>query len=434
MPTRFFRAAQASTARRQSLSALTLALSLLSMGSCGKIEEVSEPTPQSRSAAARGGNQGGPAQSQSREQGGDELFNLAVNASLDGDVERSVKLYRKALEKDAKLTAARFGLGKTLVPTASASALGSGTKDPKILAEAISHLRQACDEEPKSAEYAYWLGRTLDVAGEEAEAVKSLSLATELDPEHGPAFKRLGLVNNELGNREAALAAWLRAGELMPTDGGIFFNLGNYYNEDDLERSIDYYRRCTEVEPTSPKGYQGLSKALAQLGDKEGAAKAKALFDVYKGHAKKLKRLVHEASLAPDNIDKQFQAAEMYFALKQYDSSLGMFRRVLLLNPKDAFAHFYIGEIFTAMGDVEAALPHYEECVYNEPGVPDSLLALLRSCVDLKDEVRAGEVCETLEPLVETAENHATFAELLAKLGKQEQADMHAAKGQAAGK
>lgn len=350
---------------------------------------------------------------------------------MDGDSARAIALYRQALQKAPDMTLARFALGTALVPTAGASALGSGTKDPKVLAESIEHLRQVCEEAPEHADYTYWLGRVLDVAGHEQEAAGVLQRATELDPEHGKAFKRLGLVHNSLGNRDQALAAWIRAGELLPTDAGIFFNLGNLYFEDDLEQSNAYYKRSTEVDPYFPKGYLGLSKTLSQMGKPEEADEAKRLFGVFQTHDKKLKRLVFQASEAPEDEAAQFEAAEMYFALGQYDSSLAMFRRVLLLNPKNALAHLYAGEIFTKTGNLESALNHFEECVFHEPGIPSSLLALLATCVALENELRAAEVCDLLEPLVQTPEDHAKFAALLTQLGRDEQASKHVVIGEA---
>jgi len=402
-----------------------MALPLLVLGSCGKVDEPApgagtNPAPKATYGAA-GGPQG-RAPGSKRELSAEEMFAKGQQVSMDGDSKRAIRLYTKALAKDPSLTEARFALGTALVPTASASALGSGSKDPAILAKSIEHLRQAVSEEPENADYTYWLGRVLDVAGQEEEAATVLAHATELDPEHGKAWKRLGLVQNDLGNRDEALAAWLRAAELLPKDGGVFFNLGNHFFEEDLERSSDYYRQATVAEPTFSKGYLGLSKTLAQLGKNDEAEQAKQLFEAYEGHAKRLRKLVYLASESPEDEDAQFAAAELYFALGQDEPSLAMFRRVLHLDPKNAFAHFYIGQIFTRDGDPESALNHFEECVFLEPGVADSLLALLATTVALKNELRSEEVIETLEPLLETPEQHATLADLLDDLGQTERA------------
>ena len=353
-----------------------------------------------------------------------DLLALGDQEIRAGNEEKGAELFRRVVELQPDFAPARFALGTTLVPMASAIVLGSSTIDYEILDDAIGHLRRAVELDPDNSNYVYWLGRALDVRGHEDEALEYLDKAIEMAPDFAKAHKRRGLVLAERGDVDDATAAFERARELDPADSGVHLQLGNLVLETDPEKARGLYEQAVELNPTSSSAYHGLSQALMQLGDTEGAEEARELADTYAAQRETLQELVRLANDNPGNVEAQFDAAEMHVLLGNYESAWLMLERVLRLQPDHAKAHYYCGLIVQEEGDYERAKDHMEECLYFAPDMIGPRIELLRVYQELDNPARIAELAGQLEALVEDGSpsvRNAT-AEVFLEIGREEKA------------
>jgi tetratricopeptide (TPR) repeat protein len=391
-------------------------LLLLPLGACSGESDTS-PAAEATERARSGRAAGGPRTAE-------ELLRAGHEATAKGNVESALEQFRRALKQDPDLVEAHFALGTALVPLSHTVVLGSSTRDFAVLDEAIEHLQTAVAARPEDADYAYWAGRALDLRGRDEEARELLEKAIELDPDHGPAQKRLGLVHNEAGRVAEARTAFERAAELMPDDAGSRFQLGNLWLEEDPEKARDLYLVAIEADPTHPWSYNGLSQALAQLGDVAGAQEAQEKLAIFKTHDENLKRLTQVAAEKPKDSEAQFAAAEMYYLLNKEDEALRMFLRTIDLDPANAYAHYYCGLLFLSMEDYEASMNHLEESLFFAPDEIGPQIELVRVYHRMENAARVGELAEKLAPRMEGADaaTRNAFAEVLLEVGRHDEA------------
>lgn len=389
---------------------------LLLAAACG---DSSESTPATGSTASARPSPPAAAPSMTA----DQYFRLGQRMSERGQTEKAVEQYRRALELEAGHVEARFALGKALVPLSSAKELGSSTRDLGILDEALGHLEAVAAAHPDDAGYAYWFGRALDLRGRDADAAASLRRAIELDPEHGGAHKRLGLVLIESGEMEAARASFEASLALLPEDAGARFQLGNLMLEEDPERAREYYEEAIAIDPTFPYAYHGLSQALAQLGDVEGAEAAREKLEIYQSYELTLRNKLAKAADAPTDANAQFDAGQMFHLLGKEEEALRMFERSLELDPGNGSAHYYCGLIMSSWELWERAMNHLEEALYLSPDDLGARVELIRVCTLMGNTERADELAAGLADLVreEDPATRKAVAEVLLETSAREE-------------
>ncbi|HED66170.1 MAG TPA: tetratricopeptide repeat protein [Planctomycetes bacterium] len=352
-----------------------------------------------------------------------QIFAMGVRAAKLGKTEEAIADYRRALELDPDHVESHFALGCALVPSSYSPALGSSTRDFKVLDEAIGHLQKALAARPDDATFQYWTGRALDLRGRDEEAIACLRRAVELDPDYGAAYKRLGLVLVESGEIDAAKEAFERVRETMPDDPGGRFQLGNLYLEEDPEHAAELYREGIAIDPYYPWCYNGLAQALAALGDVEGAADAKAELDQAQAVKAKLDAKLDRALKSPTDFNAQFDVAEMYQAVGQDERALEMYRRALDLDPESAPTHYACGVIMENLENWDAAMNHFEEALYLQPTDIAARIELIRVSNVLGNTARAEELAEGLADMVRSLDVAAreAAAEVLLDTSKKEE-------------
>lgn len=130
-------------------------------------------------------------------------FAAALARQQAGDVDGAVRLYRDAIELDARAADAYNNLANLLA------------SQDKVLA-AVACLRRAAAAAPTSATVFANLGTYLRQLGQLDEASKVLGRALELEPDSVPVLYRFGLLLDELGDCERALRYIDRAIERQP--------------------------------------------------------------------------------------------------------------------------------------------------------------------------------------------------------------------------
>jgi tetratricopeptide (TPR) repeat protein len=124
-------------------------------------------------------------------------FDLAVELE-SSSIKEAQHAYHKALELDAKMTAAHLNLGK----------LYHDVKEPK---KAEAHYRAAIESAPDDAVPLFNLGVLMEDIKQYQKAATAYREAIRLDPSFADAHYNLGLLLDALGNKSEAFSHLLTA-------------------------------------------------------------------------------------------------------------------------------------------------------------------------------------------------------------------------------
>lgn len=123
----------------------------------------------------------------------------------------------------------------------------------------------------------------------------------------------------------------------------------NKFTEEGFEKSIDYFKKAVEKDPTYARGYTGLADAYSLLGE-FGSGPTEPLFSQARANAERALQLdpaVGEAHLSMGIVnlfyDWDASSAEKHL------------RRALELNPEDPQSHHFYGHYLQLTGQLDAA-------------------------------------------------------------------------------
>ena len=223
----------------------------------------------------------------------EELCRKGYSFSINGEDQKAIQFFRKAIEKDPKNTMAWNGLGYCHV----------GLNNPQA---AIEAYQQAIKSDPTNETLHFILANYYIKLGRTQEAIDTYRRVISLNPALEPAYYRLGILYTQLGRVDEGKTAFQEAIRLNPDAAPAHFNiaiaytkLGNYheainankevlrikpdfapaYNNlglvyDKLGRSneaVKAYKEAIRVDPDYASAHFNLGAALLQKGDKTGA-------------------------------------------------------------------------------------------------------------------------------------------------------------------
>ncbi|MDI9637270.1 tetratricopeptide repeat protein [Geitlerinema splendidum] len=156
------------------------------------------------------------------------------------------------------------------------------------LDDAIQVMNEVIRNDQNDPRHYRFRAELLRLNGKIDRARKDYMRMTELDPESAIAFNGLAEVELQAGKYESALAAGLKAAELAPDEWVALYNLGMI--EDRLQRSeeaAEHLRRALSMKVPDARHrlliHFYLARALARMGDREGAAEQAAQLRRLKG-------------------------------------------------------------------------------------------------------------------------------------------------------
>jgi tetratricopeptide (TPR) repeat protein len=144
----------------------------------------------------------------------------------------------------------------------------------------LEQLSKATVEDPSFAEARYRLGAALMAgAGTDLKASEQhLTRAVELDPRYAPALYQLGVLKARRGDAAGALASLRRATELAPGFLDAHRELAaQAWQEKDWPTVLGSLRSIVAWQPGDAKAHFALARALAEQGDRDGAARELAI-------------------------------------------------------------------------------------------------------------------------------------------------------------
>jgi tetratricopeptide (TPR) repeat protein len=342
-----------------------------------------------------------------------------------GNLDRAVKLFQSAVQKDQQFVQARTGLGMSYWLHYSI------TKDPSWLhlsrEAALAALRIDADSPPVHK----LLARIDEGTGRPDRAIVELRRAIELTPNDDEAYRRIGLLYADRGRRKEAEAALLASIRIRPdfwenhrTLGRAYLATGRYAD------ALKPLTRVVELQPDSKLAYQNLGAAYDFLGNYpkalENYEKANAIapedsayvnigtihYNAGRLHSA-LKAFEHASRLTPRDprftrrmADVKRRLGLQREARSLYVKALGLCRDRLKLNPNETRALTECAICSVRLGQVAAARRFVAHAVTTNPN--DNAAWYLKATV----ASLSGAIDESEKALRTALEKGASVAEV----------------------
>jgi tetratricopeptide (TPR) repeat protein/TolB-like protein len=233
-------------------------------------------------------------------------------------------------------------------------------------AEAALELERALAEQPSSIDALLALGAAYRSAGRASEAEATYQRAIARQPNYWAAYNQTGSFYYRVGRYPEAIGMFQEALKRRPDSTRIWNNLGAaYFKTDRYADARKAYASSLRIEP-SDGAYSTLGTIEYFLGNYRAAAAA------YEQAAKLTPgKYLYWANLAdayrwvPDAGPR---------AAPAYEKAIGLARREIALNPRNAAAHATLAVCLAKTGDPKGAGTHIEKALEIEPRNPDHFL------------------------------------------------------------
>lgn len=223
--------------------------------------------------------------------------------------------------------------------------------DEKNFEAAIADLKTAAKLKPTDKAVNSRLAYALQQAGkpEEAQAVAKAA-GIETQPPAGTNANGVVGTPEEIeaaNNADPAVArkALEKLLEKNPRSAMVLGRLGASYRTDDPARSLDYYRRASEIQPDAPDYALGYAAALVQ---------ARRFADAV-GILKQVVRT------SPDNYVAHANLATALYEAKRYQEAIPEYEWIVTAKPEISVVHYFIATSHDYLGEYPEALSSYEK-------------------------------------------------------------------------
>ena len=230
-------------------------------------------------------------------------------------------------------------------------------------------------------------------------ALLILALTAQQDPRS--AYTRAVQLEKD-GNHPAALALLWEAAGQAPKDADIQNRLGDALDRiGALDAAIDAYQRALAARPDFVAADNNLTLVLAKAGrGAEAVERARA-----------------RVAAAPGNVDRQFTLG-LAQSEHDVDDAIKTFRRVIVLRPDHALAHYNLGILLKRMDRAREAIDVLQRAVAIAPR-PEARLALGTLYLHQGDFDRAAAALEAaLDAEPRFVDAHVTLAAVLKAKGR----------------
>ena len=223
--------------------------------------------------------------------------------------------------------------------------------DEKNFEAAITDLKAAAKLKPADKLVSSRLAYVLQEAGKAEEAIavaKAAGLEVQQSTTGGPG----GVIGTpeeiEAANSADPVIARQALEKLLeknPRSAVLLGRLGASYRTDNPARSLEFYRKASEVQPEAPEYALGYGAALVQA--RRFADAAHILRQVVK--------------LNPDNYTAHANLATALYEAKRYQEAVPEYQWILSSKPDVAIVHYFIATSHDYLGEYPEALASYEK-------------------------------------------------------------------------
>lgn len=350
-----------------------------------------------------------------------------------GRAAEAVAAEREAVRLDDKNYTAHYQLGRFLVRAG----------DPKLLPEAIGHLRRALEIDPRQYEVRFELIAAYRLQGDTAPALAQLDLLQDARPSDARVTYVAALLAADRNDMDAAVRGFNEALRQDATLYAVYQDLGLAYVKqgrwpEAVKTFGEWARRQTDsVEAAyfhalalfnSGRGAEAEREARRALSVNANAVEARTLLGIVLASrggadAEAADALAQAVALDPANFDANFYLGRVQYAQKSFEAAAVSLRRAAALKPRHAESRFFLGTALEAAGRPDEALAEYEELAKLDPQSAMGqvgLGAVLVKRGKLEEAVAALRRAAALDP--KGFEAHLSLGRALALAGSFEEA------------
>lgn len=285
-----------------------------------------------------------------------EALDLAKRATASAEAPASAWVGLAAAERaSGNKVAARTTLDRVLSdePENLAALLERAdlSTDEKNFELAITDLQAAAKLKPTDKVVLTRLAHVLQQAGKADEAL-AVAKAAGLEVQQPAVNGVAGVVGTpeeiEAANSDDPAISRKALEKLLEKNSRnamILGRLGASYRTDDPARSLDFYRKASELKPDAPEYALGYGAALVQ---------ARRFADA----AFVLRQVVRSV---PENYVARANLATALYELRRYQEAIPQYQWILATKPEAGVAHYFIATSHDYLGEYPEALASYEK-------------------------------------------------------------------------
>lgn len=262
-------------------------------------------------------------------------YSLGIESHLNGDFSDARKFYENALKIDTGFTAARASLGNILLQKFN------DPRGKELLGDAVRNLENLTDREKYgiAAFYAEHVEKNYE------KAVDNTEILRRLYPDE-PVFRNnLGWYHQQLKHYDIALSEYKEAVRINPEQGltysGILWIYGEFLGL--VDSVIVWGEKMIADNPANAWGYFYTASAWFCLDSMERSL-----------------NLFRKASeIDPDFVDNDFRIAHTCLYLGKYPEAVKVLEQILARNPENASAIYDLGVVYETMGKEQEARDYF---------------------------------------------------------------------------
>ena len=282
--------------------------------------------------------------------------------------------------------------------------LGEALEKYGQLEKAVRVYGEAVQKNPKSGAAIERLGIALRRAGRFGESAEALRQAVAALPGDPLPWHELGLVYRALGRSADAVAALTKAIELDPDLPEAHNNLGILWLAGgEAARAEPAFREAIRIRPDYADAHGNLANLLLGAGN---FGEAREQFEV-------------AVRLRPEDAPTRYNYAMLLGRTGHYEEAQRELETSLRYDAGFGDSHQLLGDLLMAKGETQGAIAHYREALRINPASSRAHLGLGMALVALGDS--AGAIPHLEKAAVSTdAATRARAAEMLQRLRKQQ--------------
>jgi tetratricopeptide (TPR) repeat protein len=271
----------------------------------------------------------------------------------EGQFDRAITIYLKAIKLDFKNHPAYHAVGQCLV------------KQGK-LTEAAGFFRHALEIAPDYVWSCHCLGQVYYWQGKIAEAIELARLATQLNPQIASIQHQLGLALAKQGDLEEAIAAYQKAIELDDNSIEVYFSWAEALEKQkQFDRAGEIYQNIVNRQPHNLTAISKQTEIYRRQGDTESAIS---------GYV----RLI-SGQTAPNN---QIYLNFADLLLQTHPQPLEFYSQTTQSQHQTPEVNLGMAKLCVAQGDLKTAINCYQQAINSQTNLPfwvyQSLARLLK--------------------------------------------------------